>query len=227
MSLHKISTGKYDAENNSFKHFEIEEFKPEKVNFDHNQLDLYSIGKRIANTSKKNKFENIPMDTNLFYFIPYKTSEELQKNEYDNTLLETIEFVKNSTTVSNDRNKYTQLLYYEVLHAQDKPLNKIFVWLTGGFLKPSRFILAALFILLLFAGLYMLPIIEFNSFTNGLAHSLDFGDAVYFSGITFTTIGYGDVSPIGFARLLAILEGICGISIMSSFLVSLVKKYID
>lgn len=163
----------------------------------------------------------------MFYFIPYKTSQELQKNEYDNTLLETIEFVKNSTTVSNDRNQYTQLLYYEVLHAQDKPLNKIFVWLTGGFLKPFRFVLAAILILLFFAGLYMLPIFEFNSSQNGLAHSLAFGEAIYFSGITFTTIGYGDISPIGLARLLAILEGICGISIMSSFLVSLVKKYID
>ena len=48
---------------------------------------------------------------------------------------------------------------------------------------------------------------------------------VYFSGITFLTIGYGDLSPVGaLPRLLAVLEGAAGIATLGMLIASATKK---
>jgi hypothetical protein len=50
--------------------------------------------------------------------------------------------------------------------------------------------------------------------------------AFYFSGITFLTIGYGDVVPVtGFTRIIAIVEGFCGIAILSLSITYLLTVY--
>jgi hypothetical protein len=56
---------------------------------------------------------------------------------------------------------------------------------------------------------------------------LPFSEALYFSCITFTTIGYGDLTPSGITRFFAASEGLLGIVVASSFIVSLVKRYIE
>lgn len=51
-------------------------------------------------------------------------------------------------------------------------------------------------------------------------------DSLYFSIVTFTTLGYGDFSPgTGVSRLVANLESLLGLFLTSLFLVALVRKY--
>jgi hypothetical protein len=58
-------------------------------------------------------------------------------------------------------------------------------------------------------------------------HCLDsFCNAMYFSAITFATVGYGDWYPLHWARLAAAIEGLSGIFIMSVFTVSFARKII-
>jgi hypothetical protein len=46
----------------------------------------------------------------------------------------------------------------------------------------------------------------------------------YHSGITFFTIGYGDVYPQGLSRIISIVEGFVGVFMMSYFTVAFVRK---
>jgi len=48
----------------------------------------------------------------------------------------------------------------------------------------------------------------------------------YHSAITFFTIGYGDVFPMGLTRLFSGLEGFIGVFMMSYFTVSFMRKVI-
>jgi hypothetical protein len=48
--------------------------------------------------------------------------------------------------------------------------------------------------------------------------------AFYHSAITFFTIGYGDYSPWGAARIVACLEGFIGVFLMAYFTVAFVRK---
>jgi hypothetical protein len=50
--------------------------------------------------------------------------------------------------------------------------------------------------------------------------------AVYYSVITFATVGYGDWHPVGWARLLASAEALSGVTLMAAFTVILVRKII-
>jgi uncharacterized protein YjbI with pentapeptide repeats len=51
--------------------------------------------------------------------------------------------------------------------------------------------------------------------------------SMYFSAITFSTIGYGDYQPVGlWTMFFAAIEGIIGVLLMSTFLVTLTRKYL-
>jgi len=52
-----------------------------------------------------------------------------------------------------------------------------------------------------------------------------FGAHLYFSGITFLTIGYGDLVPVApIPRLLALIEGAVGITVLGMLIASWTKK---
>ena len=51
-----------------------------------------------------------------------------------------------------------------------------------------------------------------------------FSQSFYHSAITFFTIGYGDVFPMGISRIFSALEGFLGVFMMSYFTVAFVRK---
>jgi hypothetical protein len=53
---------------------------------------------------------------------------------------------------------------------------------------------------------------------------LALGNCIYFSVVTFTTLGYGDIAPIGWARLVATIEAFSGTFILALFVVVFAKK---
>jgi len=51
-----------------------------------------------------------------------------------------------------------------------------------------------------------------------LVHSL------YFSGVTLLTIGYGDVTPVGVARLIAVVEALIGYILPAAFVLRIIRS---
>ncbi len=63
------------------------------------------------------------------------------------------------------------------------------------------------------------------SLQNGLfQNTMDFLSCIYFSVVTFTTLGYGDLTPVGFVRPVAALEAFTGSFSMALFVVLFYKK---
>ena len=60
---------------------------------------------------------------------------------------------------------------------------------------------------------------NFPQYIKPLNESKTLLDSIYFSTVTFTTLGYGDLSPIGWIRLITSLEAFFGILSMG-FLVA-------
>lgn len=90
--------------------------------------------------------------------------------------------------------------------------------------RPVRVLVAAVMVILLCACFYCQPDALYhqdqlvgNSFAQGL----------YFSTITFTTLGYGDLYPAGhgFYRQLAMAEAIAGGCLMALFVVCLANRF--
>lgn len=60
----------------------------------------------------------------------------------------------------------------------------------------------------------------------GVGNSMKGFTAIYFSFITLTTVGYGDIVPVsGVARMLAMMEAITGVSYMAVLISRLVAVY--
>ncbi len=49
-------------------------------------------------------------------------------------------------------------------------------------------------------------------------------NSFYFSVVTFTTLGYGDITPTGFSRVVAAIEAFCGSFSLALFVVVFVKR---
>ena len=60
-----------------------------------------------------------------------------------------------------------------------------------------------------------------NSFEDNVIFFLE---SLYYSVVTFTTLGYGDFIPVGFSRLVAALEAFTGSFTIALFVVVFVKK---
>lgn len=92
---------------------------------------------------------------------------------------------------------------------------------------PSRVLFTAFIILLLSTLLYTIFGIKsgVDPETNAPILEKGFLTSLYFSLVTFTTLGYGDYAPLGWVRVVATLQAISGLILTSLFMVTLVRKH--
>ena len=191
----------------------LQHYGTEYLGYGHSKLQYY-YKRYIANV-------------NLFSFTTNSASDlaTASKNYEDEyAIIKTIEFLKTNTTIASDRSTYSTILFYESIFSQKGDVKKFFTWVTGAFVKPYRFMIIYLVILIFFAFIFMSPAMKFSY--NMIPHALTFQEAIYFSGVNFLTIGFGDISPLNqLARITSIIEGTLGVVTLNAFLISLVKKY--
>jgi len=110
-------------------------------------------------------------------------------------------------------------------------LSKTVDLLCGYGEKPRRVLFFSLLFICICASLYFIlgiqtadSIIQFNSHFNWRENIINFIDCLYFSIVTFTTLGYGDISPVGMSRIIAAVEAFTGSFTTALFVVVFVKK---
>jgi hypothetical protein len=96
-------------------------------------------------------------------------------------------------------------------------------WATAGFgFRPLRVIAWAVSTVVAFGVLYWAP--GGAVISGGDHRPATFGECVYFSGITYATVGYGDIVPAPHMRMCALVEGAVGIFTMSFLVVVLANR---
>jgi hypothetical protein len=94
--------------------------------------------------------------------------------------------------------------------------------------SPGRVLFSVLVFWIIFGTLYFtLNLAGLGSTVSGVGNPdnlSQFLQSFYHSAITFFTIGYGDVFPTGWSRVLSGIEGFMGVFMMSYFTVAFVRK---
>ena len=98
----------------------------------------------------------------------------------------------------------------------------IMKWCLGYMIYTKRILLTALGTIAMFGLLYACVADP----TTIEDYDVDFS-GLYFSCVTFTTIGYGDYSPKGWLRFVAGIEGFSGLVLAAILTVSFARKLID
>ncbi len=124
----------------------------------------------------------------------------------------------------------TMRRYQMPLFSKDRLLSKVVDLFCGYGESPLRVVIFSWIFVFMCASLYFLigisdgQLIQFNSNVNLWENIKNFINCIYFSIVTFTTLGYGDISPLGATRLLASLEAFTGAFTIALFVVVFVKK---
>lgn len=146
-------------------------------------------------------------------YVAFKQNEaKANLEEEKNKLKESGSSLKNKLT------KPFKLAYYHL----KRFLHIILFDKMGGYgTKPANVFRTMIITLALFTTFYMFPIAGFYqkfSFSNTF-------NCIYFSLITFLTIGYGDIAPMNnITRLVAGVEGFLGLFLMAYFTVAFARK---
>lgn len=97
--------------------------------------------------------------------------------------------------------------------------------------KPENIVIFSLSLVFSCAFLYFIFGVNYEGATlqfspsNGIIKNLaNFAMMLYYSVVTFTTLGYGDITPIGITRLVAAIEAFIGSFTLALFVVVFVKR---
>lgn len=103
--------------------------------------------------------------------------------------------------------------------------NLIMNLLCGYGEKPHRIVLSSVFVILFYAVIFL--VLNAITYAPSAAYQMSLGDYIYYSIITFTTVGYGDFIPKSalISRLLAASEAFIGAFMIGLFIFTLARKY--
>lgn len=96
-----------------------------------------------------------------------------------------------------------------------------FIWGYGE--KPFRTFLMLFIMLVVCAVVYS---VSGQIMTPQGVRGLSFGEGLYFSTVTLTTVGFGDYLPTGWTRVLVGIEAFTGMALMPLFVISLTRTHL-
>ncbi len=116
-------------------------------------------------------------------------------------------------------------------YSMNRTLSKLVDLFCGYGEAPLRIIGLSLLIIIICAVLYSFTGLNYqdNIHNIGSQHSFTenlsiFFSSLYFSVVTFTTLGYGDITPVNISRAIAAIEAFTGSFTLALFVVVFVKK---
>lgn len=145
--------------------------------------------------------------------IEYKQIKEMYKNSSLHNLADFYHYkemvAKRKTASITNPNRWLNFFFGDLICKYGTSYLRVFIW---------AIVVIALCALILLQ--------QDSLAVSGKVVAATFGDAFYFSLVTFTTLGYGDFHAVGAMRFMAGAESFIGVILMSLFTVIVARKII-
>lgn len=180
--------------------------------------DVKGLIYRQEDTSVKMKAEQFRMIKEEFRSIGKYTDEDMAYLEFKR-----LELLERKNRVLS-RNKLNAIWFYPLYFIEWVIFDQIGHYATN----PLRVLVSMLFAYLSFSICYIILITSTNANIISLmgddSQLSVISKSLYFSAVTYLTIGYGDFVPTGIIRGIAPFEGFVGLFLMAYFTVAFVRK---
>ena len=201
-----------------------------------NMINMRIVGRIFINWRDNGVYKLIYNQKNSTWFQKAEQFRILKENfrvngQYEDEDLAYIEFKRCEAKADLEDDlkstAFKKLLAYPNFYFQKYVFDYVGRYATS----PIRVLVNGILTFFTFGILYYLV----NTFLHGLGsiestlpdtlnHSGNFLNNIYYSAITFFTIGYGEYFPNGILKLVAAFEGFSGVFLMSYFTVAFVRK---
>ena len=122
-----------------------------------------------------------------------------------------------------NKNLWSKITAYPSYYFKDLLLDKAGLYATAPIRVLWSMFITYIFFSILLAIATLMQIGDLSGIENHTVIST-FIDSFYFSIITYLTVGYGDLCPLGINRWIAGIEGFVGVFLMAYFTVAFVRK---
>jgi len=229
-----VAFDKSQFENASFSNakFENASFIETKFQNELNLQDTKFFFKGNITTDLTNtKFHRAELENVAFIDCdwPEKVYEEVHKILSSKELETIYRNLKQNMQRTGDYSKAGKFFYREMemkrkgaKRKRDRAWLELYRLLAGYGERPQNTIAVSLFIISIFAWLYkMLGCLQYTVINPCLSQQII--DALYFSFVTFTTLGLGDICPVtGLGKILICCEAVVGAFLIALFVMTMV-----
>jgi hypothetical protein len=192
------------------------------TNFEHARLENVIWDKEIVQERDAKKTQDYNEKLDL-----YQQSEEIYRN-----LRSTCETDGLFETAGLFFQKEMKMRRKQMpLFSSKRFISKLVDFSCGYGERPLRIVILSAMVILLFTCIFFITGLNYSGEILQLSLNASMNENIsellntlYFSVVTFTTLGYGDILPIGISKLFAGIEALLGGFILALFVVVFVKK---
>ena len=189
------------------------------------------------------KIENIEWGSQLLHEEKGREARKLKRHQEANDFFEQAEEICRSLRKVSELQGLFELagyFFYEEMIMRryqmhkwsiERGVSKMVDIFCGYGERPLRVIFFSLSFIVVCGVAYFLlgvsdggQLVVMNQSESWSANLINFSKSLYFSVVTFTTLGYGDLVPLGVSRLVAAIEAFAGSFTLALFVVVFVKK---
>ena len=163
---------------------------------------------------------------NARFFLTYQINHDIKAVISSEIAIDTVSTLLNNGNFGTDYHTLAVLKYKKLLYS-NTGLKKFFVFLTGGFYFPSRWLLYLIVCSVLFAFAYWTIPNGFADLTTGNSIQIDFLTALQYSLLQIIDTNTFPFSCKGFCQILTVIHATLNTTLVANFFASIIKKCMD
>lgn len=190
-----------------------------------NKIDMSQFVEKNVNFKTIHKEKNkikCPDD----FLISFQVHQPLKNVLKSDIALDNINILLNSGEFGTNNNELANLKYKKLLYS-NKGIKKMFVFITGGFLKPVLWIYYLVAITVIFAGIYCMPFSQFELKSSSEVINIDLWTALHYSILMIIGSNTTDYFPKGCSQICTTLQSVLCTVVIANFFTSVIKKYMN